>query len=175
MLQAIDIDLGNDISRFPRQLDEIVETLTDVEMVCFQVVKFSEEKTLSFFRAMADVDSARPFSSFLSSRSAEEQNFVIIFLTSGLRWRFFIHGARGTLCPLCSEHFCLWEHFLSCPMCPVGVSVLEFIAMVTLNVWDEIVDHVKRVVLLWLRHFDEAELQLKPVDILRIFSRSALT
>jgi GTP cyclohydrolase FolE2 len=79
MLQAIDIDLGNDISRFPRQLDEIVETLTDVEMVCFQVVKFSEEKTLSFFRAMADVDSARSFRSFLSSRSAEEQNLVILF------------------------------------------------------------------------------------------------
>jgi hypothetical protein len=93
MLQSIDVELGNDISRFPRQLEEITETTADVEMVCFQVIRFSEEKTLSFFCAMQDFDSSRSFCSFLTLQQVEVQNFVILFLNSGLRWRFFVNSA----------------------------------------------------------------------------------
>lgn len=170
MFQAIDIDMSNDILRFPRHLDDFSVAMSNVELVCFHVICFSEEKTLSFFRAMPTVEAAASFRAFLSSRPAPQQDFLLLFLTSGLRWRFFVQSARGASCPLCSQRFWSWEHFLSCPMCPARTSVPEFHAMIALNAWEEIVCHVKRVVILWLGYFDETETQLTSADVLTLFA-----
>jgi hypothetical protein len=170
MFQAIDIDLGGDISRFPQKLEEVVETTRDVDMACFYCIKYSEEKTLSFFRLMPDVASAVSFRKYFSSRTVAEQNFLLLFLTSGLRWRFYCASSRGSSCPFCSAHFWSWEHFVSCPMFPVRFSVPEMTALIVLNAWVEIADHVKRVVQLWQGEFDLGELNLKPADIAGLFN-----
>ncbi len=169
MFQAIDIDLGNDISRFPSQLEEFVDAIANVELVCFFCIKFSEEKTLSFFRAMPDVETASSFRNFLSKCTVAEQNFLLLFLTSGLRWRIFVEASQGSRCPMCSHHFWSWEHFLSCPLFPVRLSVPEFTAMTVLKAWDEIAGHVRRITLLWLENLDADALSIKTDDVVNLF------
>jgi hypothetical protein len=165
MFLVIGVDLRSDIASFPRHLREFSDTMTDAELVCFNFIQFSEEKTFSFFRLMPEVSCATSFRSFLSTRNARCQNFFLLFITSGLRWRFFLDPQRGQACPHCGNCFWSWEHFLSCPMFPVRVSVPEFTAMIVLNVWDEILTHVRRVTLLWLESFDRSELALNSADI----------
>jgi hypothetical protein len=166
MLKVIGVDIQHDVAAFPRHLDEFVLTMKDVELVCFSFIRLSDEKTLSFFRAMPDVASAASFRSFLSSRRRPSQNFLLLFLSSGFRWRFFNCSQRGSSCPMCHAGFWSWEHFLSCPFVPVRVSVPEFVAMISLSAWDEIADHVMRVSRIWLSLFDEEELQIKPSDLI---------
>jgi hypothetical protein len=90
MLKTIGVDISHDIASFLGHLAEFDEIMTDVNLICFHRVRLSEERTLFFFRAMPDISVAMPFRSFLSSRSVEEQNFLILFLSSGLRWCFFV-------------------------------------------------------------------------------------
>jgi hypothetical protein len=169
MFRAIGVDLHGDIASFPRHLAEFDETMTDPCNVCFHCVRHSEEKTLSFFRLMADVETAIDFRAFLSKKRVQEQNFFLLFFTSGLRWRFFVDSKRGSSCPLCFVHFWSWEHFLSCPFCPVRFSVPELIAMMSLKLWNEIAMHACRVTRTWLTFFHEDELLLKPADVASIF------
>jgi hypothetical protein len=84
MLKSIGVDMHGDIASFPRHLAEFDKTMVDPERVCFLCVQHSDEKTLSFFRLMSNIDSAASFRSFLSSRNSREQNFLLLFLTSGL-------------------------------------------------------------------------------------------
>jgi hypothetical protein len=154
MVQAIGINLQHDIASFPRVLDEFHDTVSDPDAVAFLFVKNTEEKTLSFFRLFPDVATAISFRKFISMRSVSCQNFLLLFLSSGLRWRFFIDSRRGSTCPKCGAGFWSWEHFFSCPCFPVRVSVPEITAMAVLGAWDEILSHVRRVSLLWLDSFD---------------------
>jgi hypothetical protein len=118
---------------------------------------------------MADVETATDFRAFLSTKRAKEQNFFLLFFTSGLRWRFFVDARWGSSCPLCFAHFWSWEHFLSCPFCPVQVSVPELIAMMSLKLWDEITNHACRVTRIWLNLFQDNELLMKSTDMADIF------
>jgi hypothetical protein len=170
MLKMIGVDLQGNISSFPRHLTDFDETVTDPNRVCFWCIKHSEEKTLSFFRLMNDVDAAISFRAFLSTRSCKEQDFLLLFLTSGFRWRFFAAAGRGSSCPLCHVPFWSWEHFCSCPMCPVRFSVPEMTALVTLTLWDEIAKHVVSVILTWLSCFDPSELALTTADLCDLFA-----
>jgi hypothetical protein len=165
MLKTIGVDMRGDIASFPRHLAEFDETMIDPERVCFLCIQHSDEKTLSFFRLMPNVDGAASFRTFLSSRSSRERNFLLLFLTSGLRWRIFTEARRGSSCPFCSNHFWSWEHFCSCSLCPVRFSVPEMTALVSLNLWDEIAAHVIRVT----SCFDRAELALTSDDLVGIF------
>jgi hypothetical protein len=167
MFSIIGVDIRSDIASFPRHLSEFSETMADAEAVCFNFILFSEEKTLSFFRYMPDVSGAASFRAFLSTRNMQCQNFILLFVTSGLRWRFFVESNRGTCCPHCANRFWSWEHFLSCPGFPVRMSVPEFVAMIVLNAWDEILLHIRRVTILWLNDFDTSERGLQPSDIER--------
>jgi hypothetical protein len=169
MFRAIGVDLNHDIAAFPRFLEEFDQIMTDPRQICFHCIRNSNEKTLSFFRLFPDVDAASSFRTFLSLRCAQEQNFLILFLTSGLRWRFFTHSHRGTTCPLCLAHYWSWEHFVSCPLCPVRTSVPEITAMVVLQSWGEIASHVRRVVQIWISCFDDSVLNVKASDIIHLF------
>jgi hypothetical protein len=169
MLKSIDVDILHDISSFPRHLEEFDDVMKDVNLICFHRIRFSEEQTLSFFRSMPDVSVAVSFRLFLSSCSIKEQNFFILFFSSGLRWRFFCESRRGSCCPFCRDSFWSWEHFLSCQLQPVRVSVPEITAMTVLCAWREIAQHAKRVTLIWLSNFPAHELQLKSDEIMTLF------
>jgi uncharacterized membrane protein len=55
-------------------------------------------------------------------------------------------------------------------MCPVYVSVSEFVALISMNLWAEIAAHTRRLTLIWVSCFiDDADLALKPVDLDGIF------
>lgn len=86
-----------------------VAATRDVEDLCFPHVRSSEEQTLSFFRLFPNAATAHDFRTFLSTRSAAAQNFLLLFLSSGLRWRFFRASGRGQKCPLCPCSFWSWE------------------------------------------------------------------
>jgi hypothetical protein len=75
-------------------------------------------------------------------------------------------GPRARYVPLISGP---WEHFLSCPFCPVQVSVPELIAMMSLMLWDEIANHACRVTRIWLNLFQDNELLMKSSDMADIF------
>jgi hypothetical protein len=80
MFHAIGIDLNGDISSLPQHLVDFDETMTDPNSICFQCIRHSEEKTLSFFRLMTDiVETASSFRSFLSTKNPKEQNFFLLF------------------------------------------------------------------------------------------------
>jgi hypothetical protein len=49
MFRQIGVDVQNDIASFPRHLTEFHRVTADPEAVCFQLVRLSDEKTLSFF------------------------------------------------------------------------------------------------------------------------------
>jgi hypothetical protein len=127
--------------------------MRNADLVSFMFIQNTDNKTLSFFRFMPSVDVAVTFRKFLSSRSLGCHIFLLLFLTSGFRWRFFSESQRGSSCAKCGTRFWSWEHFLSCPCFPVRVSVPEFVAMIVLCAWDEILLHVRRVTILWLGSF----------------------
>lgn len=165
MFQAIGVDFTHDIASYPRHLDLFHETMTDPDLVSFIFIQNSDDKTLSFFRLMPDARVSASFRAFLSRRQAACQCFLLLFLTSGLRWRFFKETRRGSSCPKCGTRFWSWEHFLSCPCFPVRVSVPEFVAMVVLGAWDEILTHIRRVCILWLESFDASLLGISCSDV----------
>jgi hypothetical protein len=165
MLRSIGVDIHNNVSTFPRRLSEFCHVMSDPELVCFNYVRFSDEKTLSFFKILPDVDAANSFRAYLSSCPLQLQNFLLLFLTSGFRWRFFIDSARGKTCPLCSAGFWSWEHFFSCQLCPVGCSVPEVVAMTVLLSWDELTTHVHQAARSWVSLFDANILTITLRDI----------
>ncbi len=169
MFQQIGIDLYSNVASFPRHLDEIVEATSRPDTFCFTLIQLTDEKTLSFFRCMPDANCMTSFRSFLSSRSCREQNFFLLFFTSGLRWRFFVNSGRGACCPCCQERFWSWEHFLSCQLCPVYVSVPEIHAMIALSSWLEVARHAARATRIWLALFDEIELSTTEACLHGIF------
>jgi hypothetical protein len=168
----IGIDIRNDISSFPRHLREFNDMMTDPELICFHCIRLSEEKTLSFFRFFPDVLTACSFRDFLSTLRPAEQDFLLLFVTSGLRWRFFISSARGSTCPCCCAHYWSWEHVFSCPMVPVRSSAAELIAMIVLSSWAEVCGAIKRTTLTWLSRFPDSELSLHGSDLFLLFPTS---
>jgi hypothetical protein len=170
MFAQIGVDLQGDVASFPRHLADFEQNMSDPETVCFYLMKLTEEKTLSFFREMPDADCLASFRLFLSLRSTHEQNFFLLFFTSGLRWRFFTTSARGVHCPLCCSRFWSWEHFISCSLCPSRVSVPELVAMITLGRWLEIAKHAIRVSLIWCSLFCDSTLGVRRDDIENLFS-----
>jgi hypothetical protein len=134
-------------------LERVNSNLTDVDQVCFDHVATSSEKTLSFFRLFRDVDMARSFRAFLSSQSEETQNFLLLFFTSGFRWRFFTRSNRGSCCPACRARFWSWEHFFSCSRV-TGVTLVPRIRhMVDMAAWGDICRTTRVVTTRWKQAF----------------------
>ncbi len=89
LFKLIGVDIGHDIASISRHLDELHDSTRGPDLVSFLFIQHTEDKTLSFFRLMPDVSVAVSFRKFLSGCSVDCQNFLLLFLTSGLRWRFF--------------------------------------------------------------------------------------
>ncbi len=112
MLKELSISVDQSGMDFPRRLKDLCDDLEDVEQVCFAHVKACREKTLSFFQTFRSVEVARDdLRSFLSRQAGETQDFLILFLSSGLRWRFFSYPSTAGQCPCCSVSFWSWDHF----------------------------------------------------------------
>jgi hypothetical protein len=140
---------------FVELCEKVVEATVDVDDLCFRHVQASDEKTLSFFRIFPNAAAARDFRNFLSTRSAAGQNFLLLFLSSGLRWRFFRVSNRGKCCPLCSCSFWSWEHFLQCRVLDMRSTLLyEFSAAAFMGDWTGLVDGVRVVTMEWANRFD---------------------
>jgi hypothetical protein len=169
IFQSIGVDFQNDISSFPRHLREFDDAMTDPETICFHYIRLTDEKTLSFFRIFPDVTTANSFREFLSSLKTVEQDFLLLFITSGLRWRFFVSSARGSTCPCCRARFWSWEHFFSCPLVPAQPSVKEIEALVVLSSWNEVCAAIRETTLAWLSKFSDSDLSFRQTDILSFF------
>jgi hypothetical protein len=148
-----------------RNLRAICDTINDVETVCFSFVKTSPDRTLSFFRLFPDVGTASSFRSALSLRSCSEQNFLLLFLTSGLRWRFFVEASRGAKCPLCRASFWSWEHFFTCPRVTMPYTLNDVVDRVAVHDWRGIFLISRDVVSLWCLFFNDRDLSVHKCDI----------
>jgi hypothetical protein len=139
-------------------LERVFEDTEDVEQVCFDHVSTSTEKTLSYFRLFQNVDDARSFRLFLSTQTEGSQNFFVLFLTSGLRWRFFKQSSRGTACPCCREPFWSWSHFLSC-VAIVGPSRVPHLRRLTARqAWADVFQLVISTTRDWKHYFSQDSL-----------------
>jgi hypothetical protein len=121
-------------------------------------VAMSHEKTLSFFRLFRSVRAAKTFRSFLSTQTAEVQNSLLLFLTSGLRWRFFLQSSKGCTCPACGIRFWSWEHFVTCPTVLEAPLLTHLTQLVISEDWAEIAALIRATVHVWRAFFDHDDL-----------------
>ena len=158
------LDLGH--VNFLLELEKIEACTNDMNLVCFYHVLSSPDKTLSFFRLFQDVEAAVSFRTFFSTLRETQQNTFLLFLSSGLRWRFFVSTPAKSPCPCCQNHFWSWEHFFSCLQMPVQISLTNFVDLTKRSDWTKIYDNVVSVILLWSSIFDQA-LLVRSCDVLR--------
>ncbi len=152
-------------------LARVAGTTNDVELLCFRFVKTTDDKTLSFFRIFPDPATARDFRPFIFSLSADVQDLMILFLSSGMRWHFFSSASRGVCCPLCSCSFWSWEHFLQCHHTGQLVTLyLEFLAAATEGNWLGIAEGVRDVMKVWVRLFSRDAIKWNSNQIDAMFS-----
>ncbi len=150
--------------------EKAVRATVDVEDLCFRHVRASEDKTLSFFRLFQNAATARDFRTFLSSRPAATQDFLILFLSSGMRWRFFRDSGRGKQCPKCECHFWSWEHFFLCPALTLdGTLFQEFLSAAREGDWEGIADRIRSTVILWASLFRPEEVCFTSDDVNSLF------
>jgi hypothetical protein len=173
ILEELGLNLDERRMNFEALLESVVATTSDIEKLCFRHVLYSEDSTMTFFRIFPDVDTARDFRNFLSGLSRPLQDFLLLFLSSGLRWRFFTCAERGQRCPLCPCSFWSWEHFLQCS-CTAQRSTLflEFSAAAYSGDWGGILDGVRCVVLTWVGLLERDSIIYSRASIEELFSGS---
>ncbi len=89
-----------------------LETLTrSKDDFLFALLKESEETTLGPFRCFASARVLSSFREMLGRVSRRTASMILIFCSSGLRFRFFSHTA--ILCPACRRPW-LTEHLFTC-------------------------------------------------------------
>jgi hypothetical protein len=159
MLHELGVTVDHGRLDFASKLEEVCLNLADVEDVCFIHVRRSREKTLSFFRTFPTLEVARSFRAFLSTLTPATQTFILLFLTSGLRWRFFAEARRGCECPCCAAHFWSWEHFLSCQVVTCDRRQF-FIHLAEAGQWDGILSEARAIISRWCSFFDDSELSV---------------
>ncbi len=170
ILKELGLNMDDRRMNFIELCERAVGTTADVEDLCFRHVRASDEKTLSFFRLFPNAATARDFRTFLTSRPAATQDFLLLFLSSGLRWRFFLTPNRGKQCPLCRCHFWSWEHFLQCRKVNLSPSLFhEFTTAAFQGNWDGIADGVRTVVSVWATLFRPDELSFTTDEIHTLF------
>ncbi len=170
ILEELGLKMDERRMNFVELCEKAVRATADVEDLCFRHVRSSGDKTLSFFRIFPDAATARDFRTFLSTLPAAAQDFLLLFLSSSLRWRFFKVSGRGKQCPLCRCGFWSWEHFLQCRTANLqGTLFAEFTTMAQQGDWDGIVNTVQVVVSVWARRFRPEDLLFSPDDIRTLF------
>ncbi len=138
----------------------------DVELLCFRNICASDNKTLSFFKSFPDVDVAKDFHLFLSRQPVVMQNFLLLFLSSGLRWRFFAAASQGAKCPLCYASFWSSEHFFTCSKLPRPQNRQpDFSLLIAARAWSEIARICCTCVSVWAHRFHGQDLTLTICDI----------
>jgi hypothetical protein len=173
ILEELGLNLDVRQMNFEALLETVSATTHDVEKLCFRHILYSEDNTLTFFRIFPDVNTARDFRTFLSGLSRPLQEFLLLFLSSGLRWRFFTCAGRGQKCPLCACSFWSWEHFLQCTCTNQRSTLfLEFSAAAYQGDWGGVLDGVRSVVMTWVDLFDHDSLLFSRATIEDLFSGS---
>lgn len=170
ILEELNISFDERRMNFVEGLDKAARATVDVELLCFRHVMCSTEATLSFFRIFPDPATARDFRTFLSSQAPEAQVLLILFLSSGLRWRFFRDSSKGHRCPLCSWSFWSWEHFLQCPAVPLRLTLfLEFSSAAFHGDWLGLAAGIKDVLLSWCSALAGQSLLFPAETVCKIF------
>jgi hypothetical protein len=171
ILSELGLTVDTQRMNFVELCEKVIEATVDVDDLCFRHIRASEEKTLSFFRIFPNAATARDFRNFLSTRSAAAQNFLLLFLSSGLRWRFFRVSSRGRCCPLCRYSFWPWEHFLQCRALDMRSTLFhECAAAAFTGDWTGLVDGVRVVTRVWASRFDPGLISFTPDAIDAMFS-----
>jgi hypothetical protein len=147
-------------------LVKAVAATRNVEDLCFDHVATSQEKTLSFFRIFPHAATARDFWNFLSNLRAEVQDFLILFLSSGLRWRFFRTPSRGGKCPLCPCSFWSWEHFLQCRVTNQRSTLFLEVSHAAFDGnWLGVVEAIRDTMTVWITLFASDDICFTKVEI----------
>jgi hypothetical protein len=170
ILKELGLTMDDNRMNFVELCEKAISVTSDIEELCFRHVRASGDKTLSFFRIFPDAATARDFRTFLSSRPAAVQDFLLLFLSSGLRWRFFPTPNRGKQCPMCTCRFWSWEHFFQCRAVNLRVALFhEFTTAALHGDWEGIVDGVRTVVSVWARLFRPEGICFTPDEIDALF------
>jgi hypothetical protein len=167
LLKELGVNADHGRLNFTARLEEVCLNLSDVEDVCFIHVQKSHEKTLSFFRTFPSVDVARSFRFFLSGQTQRTQTFLLLFLTCGLRWRFFSNSRRGCECPCCGALYWSWEHFLSCRVVTQD-RTRTFLLFAAREQWTEVLHETRTIVSRWCSFFCHDELSDYMRDFLSV-------
>jgi hypothetical protein len=169
ILKELNIPFDAQRMNFIAGLETASRATNDVELLCFRHISCSTEATLSFFRIFPDPATARDFRTFLSAQGPEVQSLLVLFLSSGLRWRFFHDAARGRCCPLCSCSFWSWEHFLQCAAVSLRSTLfLEFSSAAFHGDWLGLVAGIREVLLVWCSALSGQPLLLTADDVRRL-------
>jgi hypothetical protein len=142
----------------------------------FCLLQATDEVTMAPFRLFRTPDVLSSFREFLGTISRPSAELVLLFCSSGLRFRFF---DRTTLkCPLCSNSSWLTGHLFSCPITePLlarnGVIWEDFRASMAEGEWKRDLLQIHEVLTVWknsfeLRLIDDTMLQNLLVDAGRL-------
>jgi hypothetical protein len=133
---------------------ELFTDFPDVDQLNFALLqkKAREDEALSFFGHMTSFYQAVMFRRQLGVLSFAQARLVLLFVSSGLRWRI----ARIPLktCPFCPNRELLWDHFLECEYVLPFLS-RDFIGMELLlqfvrnNRWRDVFTIVGDVLRIW--------------------------
>jgi hypothetical protein len=133
---------------------ELFTDFPDLDQLNFALLqkKASEDDALSFFGKMTSYHQAVMFRRNLGTLSFAQARLVVMFVSSGLRWRI----ARTPLktCPFCPNRELLWAHFLECEYVTPFLA-RDFISMELLlnfvrgNRWRDVFTIVGDVLRIW--------------------------
>jgi hypothetical protein len=123
----------------------------------FFLLQATDEATLAPFRLFANADVLTSFRELVGSLSKDSADLLLLFLSSGHRFRFF---DRSTLkCPLCSCSSWLTNHLFSCPIVePLltrnNVTWCDFENGMREGKWREVLLLLHEAVLVWRNSFE---------------------
>jgi hypothetical protein len=117
----------------------------------FILLKESEETTIGPFRCFASACVLASFREMLSRVSRQTASMVLIFCSSGLRFRFFSHPA--ILCPVCRRPW-LTEHLFKCDAVEQllawnAISYESFCLAMRNGAWGQVIGVIVEVLRVW--------------------------
>jgi hypothetical protein len=117
----------------------------------FTLLKQSEETTMSPFRCFTSVHTLASFRAMLGQVSRQTASMILVFCSSGLRFRFFSYPT--VLCPACRRPW-LTEHLFKCVAVEQllawnAISYETFCSLMSTGEWGQVIGVIVEVLRVW--------------------------
>jgi hypothetical protein len=136
----------------------------------YLMVQATDEATLAPFRLFSSSEVLCSFRDLLGDLSPNSSKFLLLFLTSGHRFRFF---ARSRLsCPHCSQSW-LTSHFFTCRVMspllqPAEITLNNFETYLRGGLWGKLLHLIFEVVTLWKGCLEDCTIDDEVLRALRL-------